>query len=44
MSTQNDISLNNNKNNCYLSKNSEKLLNISDANFNKSYVTAKSPE
>ena len=33
-----------NKKNGYFSINSEKLLNISDANFNKNYLTAKSPE
>ena len=46
MSTQNDTtcSLNAGKNNGYFSINSEKLPNIRDANFNKSYLTAKSPE
>ena len=44
MSTQNDTSLNASKNNDYFSINSEKLPNISKANFNKNYLTAKSPE
>ena len=32
------------KNNGYFSMNSEKLSNISDATFNKNYLTARSPE
>ena len=44
MSTQNDTFLNASKNNGYFSINSEKLPNISDAIFNKNYLTAKSAE
>ena len=44
MATQNNASLNSSKNNGYFSINSEKLPNISDANFNKNYLTAKSSE
>ena len=45
MSSQNENNLNASKNNANFSITSEKLpnRNIADANFNKNYLTAKSP-
>ena len=43
MSSRNETNLNASKNNGYFSITSEKLPNISDTNFNKNYLTAKSP-